>query len=104
MPHYHRLHHSADPRYFNANYAALFPAFDWLFGTAKPGLADEYPATGLDTGDTPITFRDAVLWPWRKQPDGGNAIAGLLVASQGRSSRHRFGTSLKGLVVTTRLH
>jgi sterol desaturase/sphingolipid hydroxylase (fatty acid hydroxylase superfamily) len=66
-PHYHRLHHSTDPRYFNANYASLFPAIDWLFGTAKPGAKDEYPATGLDTGLAPRTFRDALLWPWRQQ-------------------------------------
>lgn len=67
MPHYHRLHHSAEPRYFNANYAALFPAIDWLCGTAKPGAPDEYPATGLDTGIVPQTFLDAFLWPWRQQ-------------------------------------
>lgn len=65
-PHYHRLHHSADPRYFNANYAALFPAFDWLFGTAKPGAPGDYPTTGLDTGLTPHSFGDALLWPWRQ--------------------------------------
>jgi sterol desaturase/sphingolipid hydroxylase (fatty acid hydroxylase superfamily) len=66
-PHYHRLHHSADPRYFNANYASLFPMIDWLCGTAKPGAPGEYPATGLDTGLAPHTLGDAVLWPWRQR-------------------------------------
>jgi sterol desaturase/sphingolipid hydroxylase (fatty acid hydroxylase superfamily) len=75
-PHYHRLHHSTDPRYFNANFAALFPIFDWMFGTAKPGRADEYPATGLDTGDVALTLRDAVLWPWRRHRGGTSALAG----------------------------
>lgn len=66
-PHYHRLHHSADPRYFNANYASLFPVIDWLFGTAKPGAPGEYPPTGLDTGLAPRSFTDALLWPWRQR-------------------------------------
>lgn len=66
-PHYHRLHHSADARYFNANYAALFPVIDWLCGTAKPGASDEYPATGLDTGLAPRSLGDVFLWPWRQR-------------------------------------
>lgn len=79
-PHYHRLHHSTDPRYFNANFAALFPAFDWLFGTAKPGAADEYPATGLDTGAEPANYLDALLWPQR---GGRNGISAQPAGPQG---------------------
>jgi sterol desaturase/sphingolipid hydroxylase (fatty acid hydroxylase superfamily) len=32
----HQLHHSPDPRHFNANYAGLFPWLDTLFGTRSP--------------------------------------------------------------------
>lgn len=35
-PRFHQLHHSPDPRHFNANYAGLFPWLDTLFGTRSP--------------------------------------------------------------------
>lgn len=33
-PGVHRLHHSADPRFTNSNYATMLPVMDWLFRTA----------------------------------------------------------------------
>lgn len=33
-PGVHRLHHSADPRFTNSNYATMLPVIDWLFRTA----------------------------------------------------------------------
>lgn len=48
-PRYHRLHHAIgvghEGRYDGCNFAALFPLWDVLFGTAN--FAREYPATGI---------------------------------------------------------
>jgi sterol desaturase/sphingolipid hydroxylase (fatty acid hydroxylase superfamily) len=34
-PVFHGVHHSADPRDYDANFAGTFPLWDVLFGTAK---------------------------------------------------------------------
>jgi sterol desaturase/sphingolipid hydroxylase (fatty acid hydroxylase superfamily) len=48
-PHYHRLHHGIGVGHEGAargcNFAALFPFWDMLFGTAR--FARDYPATGI---------------------------------------------------------
>ena len=64
-PGYHRLHHSASPEHFNANFASLLPIFDVLGGTYRPALRGERPATGLDTGDWPRQALDVMVWPVR---------------------------------------
>ncbi len=64
-PHYHRIHHSAQPEHHDANFASLFPIYDWLFRTTYRARTDEYPPTGLDTGDLPKGAVEALLWPWR---------------------------------------
>lgn len=60
-PAYHRTHHSSDPRDFNINFAALFPVYDWLFGTYR--RPEGYPATGLDR--QPRGLIDLLVWPLR---------------------------------------
>jgi sterol desaturase/sphingolipid hydroxylase (fatty acid hydroxylase superfamily) len=64
-PQYHRLHHSAAPEHFNRNYAALLPIFDVLSGAYRRPRPDEYPRTGLDTGDRPQSLVQALVWPLR---------------------------------------
>ncbi|MFZ1390230.1 MAG: sterol desaturase family protein [Dokdonella sp.] len=64
-PQWHRLHHSIEPQHTDRNFAAFFPIFDILFGTyAKPGR-DEYPATGLHSGESLNSPLLAILSPFR---------------------------------------
>ena len=66
-PTFHRWHHSADPDWVDTNFANIFSAFDWIFGTFKlptrapsagtfgvPGFPDDFVA------QTIRPFRDAV--------------------------------------------
>jgi len=64
-PQYHRVHHSCLPEHFDCNFAALFTVWDVLFGTFYKPRHDEYPPTGLDTGDEPKDLADALIWPLR---------------------------------------
>jgi sterol desaturase/sphingolipid hydroxylase (fatty acid hydroxylase superfamily) len=64
-PQYHRIHHSVEPQHRDKNFCKLLPLFDVLFGTAwKPGK-DEFPPTGLDTGEKPGGLLDGFIWPVR---------------------------------------
>jgi sterol desaturase/sphingolipid hydroxylase (fatty acid hydroxylase superfamily) len=40
-PRFHRHHHSADPRFFDRNFAGTFPLWDVVFGTHVDGLGGE---------------------------------------------------------------
>jgi sterol desaturase/sphingolipid hydroxylase (fatty acid hydroxylase superfamily) len=62
-PQYHRLHHSKNPQHQNCNFAALFPVYDWVFGTYCRPQKGEFPPTGLDCGEVPSGLIDAMLWP-----------------------------------------
>jgi len=64
-PQNHRIHHSSQPMHRDKNFAGLFPIFDVMGGTQYLPAADEYPATGLDDGDCPVSLTEAVAWPWR---------------------------------------
>lgn len=44
---FHFLHHSKDPRYYNKNFAAIFPVIDMMFGTYVDPKEDALPETGL---------------------------------------------------------
>lgn len=46
-PVYHRVHHSPLPEHVDKNFAALFPVWDWLFGTLYRGAVVN-PRTGVD--------------------------------------------------------
>jgi len=64
-PQYHRLHHSSLPEYFDCNFAGLLPVFDVIFGTYREPKANEYPPTGLDSGDAPRGLSEVLYWPLR---------------------------------------
>jgi sterol desaturase/sphingolipid hydroxylase (fatty acid hydroxylase superfamily) len=73
-PQYHRIHHSASPEHFDVNFAALLPIFDLISGSYYRPKRDEYPATGLVSGEEPQSFVEAVVWPlrkWRRPAEGG---------------------------------
>jgi sterol desaturase/sphingolipid hydroxylase (fatty acid hydroxylase superfamily) len=46
-PSHHRVHHGANPRYLDANYAGVLIVWDRLFGTFVPEQADEPVRYGL---------------------------------------------------------
>ena len=62
-PQYHRLHHSREPRHFNANFAAILPIFDVLTGAYRRPASGEFPDTGLD--DHAKTPFEMMVWPAR---------------------------------------
>ena len=65
-PRYHRIHHSIEPRHWDKNFAALFPVFDILFGTAYFAKAGEYPKTGMIEKPETRTLADYVLSPFQR--------------------------------------
>lgn len=74
-PQYHRLHHSYAPQHIDKNFADLLPLWDVLFGTAvRPGR-DEFPETGLDTGETPQSLWTALVWPVRRRTGKSAKVA-----------------------------
>jgi sterol desaturase/sphingolipid hydroxylase (fatty acid hydroxylase superfamily) len=78
-PQYHRIHHSSLRENWDCNFCALFPIFDVIFGTFHVPGPDEYPPTGLATGEHPAGWAGAILWPlrslWRNGEIGGGAEA-----------------------------
>jgi hypothetical protein len=60
-PQLHRIHHSLEPRHRDRNYAAFFPLWDVLFGSYYAPKRDEYPRTGLATGER-VTSIGQALW------------------------------------------
>jgi sterol desaturase/sphingolipid hydroxylase (fatty acid hydroxylase superfamily) len=63
-PHYHRLHHSREPRHYDKNFCDIFPFWDRLFGTQYMPTAGEYAVIGLLPSRKPATLRAALLWPF----------------------------------------
>ena len=63
-PQWHRIHHSVQPEHFDKNFCAVFPIMDVIFGTAYRPAPDEYPETGLDTGENPNLWQ-GIIWPFR---------------------------------------
>lgn len=66
-PQYHRIHHSIEPEHWNRNYAAFFPVWDIVFGTAYFPKRDEFPRTGVPRGE-PRSVAHALVGPfldWR---------------------------------------
>ncbi|MDK2126027.1 sterol desaturase family protein [Parachitinimonas caeni] len=90
-PQQHRIHHGVSVAYHNRNYAQFFPIYDWLFGTLRQPLPDEWPETGV-AGEQPSTnpLRQ-VFMPWRSRPQRADATtaptpSGAPPASEGASS------------------
>jgi len=50
-PQLHRIHHSKEERHWDKNFATSFPIFDVLFGTYYAPRKDEFPPTGLASGE-----------------------------------------------------
>ena len=67
-PNYHRIHHSLEPSHIDKNFAAWFPIWDIVFGTAVVPQRGEYPETGV-AGVSVKTITQAYLLPlvgWRR--------------------------------------
>ena len=65
-PQYHRIHHSFQTKHLDKNFAAFFPFWDIVFGTyCHPGK-NEFPATGLLTGDNYNNLWLASILPFRE--------------------------------------
>ena len=63
-PQLHRIHHSKEPPHLDHNYAAFFPMWDQFFGTYHHPARDEYPATGLVSGERVTTLWQALWLPF----------------------------------------
>ncbi|MFK7978325.1 MAG: sterol desaturase family protein [Halioglobus sp.] len=50
-PQYHWIHHSKEPEHQDKNYAIWLPMFDVAFGSYYHPHKEEYPATGLSSGE-----------------------------------------------------
>jgi len=64
-PQLHRIHHSREARHGNRNFAAFFPVWDIVFGTYYRPKPQEWPATGLESGERITNLWDAVVLPFR---------------------------------------
>lgn len=63
-PRFHAVHHSADPRHFNSNYAKIFSLWDFLFGTGI--YAKEFPERlGVDGLPVPRTIGQQLVAPFQ---------------------------------------
>jgi sterol desaturase/sphingolipid hydroxylase (fatty acid hydroxylase superfamily) len=66
-PSFHRWHHSADADARDKNFSALFPFYDYLFGTAY-FPRDRHPASyGIEGTPIPGGILRQLAYPFRKQ-------------------------------------
>lgn len=63
-PQYHHWHHSADPRFYDKNFAIHFPFLDKLFGTYHLPENEWPAATGLGTTRFPRGYLRQFLFPF----------------------------------------
>ena len=63
-PQLHRVHHSTLPEHRDRNFAAYFPVWDLVFGTFHAPRRDEYPPTGLVTGERIDSVFLLSAWPF----------------------------------------
>jgi len=64
-PQFHRIHHSVEPQHFDKNFCKNLPILDVIFGTAWRPQKDEFPRTGLSTGEKPASLLEGIIWPVR---------------------------------------
>ena len=64
-PQYHWIHHSRLPEHQDKNYAIWLPLFDVVFGSYFRPHVDEYPPTGLSSGERIETVWEAQAGPIR---------------------------------------
>lgn len=75
-PQYHWVHHSKQPEHQDRNYAIWLPLFDRIFGSYYEPRVDEYPPTGLASGERIETLWEAEAGPFiawaraRRRPPG----------------------------------
>ncbi|MFK7978180.1 MAG: sterol desaturase family protein [Halioglobus sp.] len=69
-PQYHWIHHSSLPQHQDKNFAIWLPVFDILFGTYHKAAIDEYPPTGLSSGEKINTVWDAQVGPFKAWVSG----------------------------------
>jgi sterol desaturase/sphingolipid hydroxylase (fatty acid hydroxylase superfamily) len=62
-PQYHWIHHSRMPEHQDKNYAIWLPIFDLAFGSYYHPKVDEYPPTGLSSGEKIGTVWEAQTGP-----------------------------------------
>ncbi|MES1255424.1 MAG: sterol desaturase family protein [Acidobacteriota bacterium] len=77
-PQWHRIHHSRRPEHADKNFATFFPVIDKIFGTYYRPSPDEFPPTGLISGDSEPVLRGATFGPFV-------ALFQALTSSAGRS-------------------
>ncbi len=78
-PHFHWIHHSKLPEHQDKNFAIWLPMFDVAFGTYYRPEIDEYPPTGLQSGEQ---FNSV----WQAQTAPIIAWAGMLKGRRDRPS------------------
>lgn len=69
-PQVHRIHHSRLLKHANKNFSAYFPIWDVIFGTYYLPARNEYPPSGLPSGERIDKLWAATLWPflqWTKK-------------------------------------
>jgi sterol desaturase/sphingolipid hydroxylase (fatty acid hydroxylase superfamily) len=65
-PQYHRIHHSIEREHQDVNFVQFFPLFDIAFSTYCQPQKNEYPVTGLYSGEAIDRPLDLFMWPFRK--------------------------------------
>lgn len=65
-PQVHRIHHSCEPLHMDKNFAQFFPVWDVIFGTFYQPKQNEFPHTGLDSGERITRLAQAVTYPFSK--------------------------------------
>jgi sterol desaturase/sphingolipid hydroxylase (fatty acid hydroxylase superfamily) len=63
-PQNHRIHHSKSAEHLDKNFAQALPLWDVIFGTYYKPAPDEYPETGLCSGEQVTTLRKALTMPF----------------------------------------
>jgi sterol desaturase/sphingolipid hydroxylase (fatty acid hydroxylase superfamily) len=71
-PQWHRIHHSIQPEHFDKNFAAVFPIWDVIFGTAWVPGKDKFPKAGLVPSERPGVIA-GMIWPFRNSPIAAKA-------------------------------
>jgi len=84
-PHFHWIHHSKMPEHQDKNFSIWLPLFDIAFGSYYKPSIDEYPPTGLSSGEKIETVWEAQAGPIISWARGLKKIA---TTSSGSSKRN----------------
>jgi sterol desaturase/sphingolipid hydroxylase (fatty acid hydroxylase superfamily) len=64
VPQYHWIHHSKMPEHQDKNFSIWLPMFDVAFGSYYHPRVDEYPQTGLSSGEKIESVWEAQAGPF----------------------------------------